>query len=122
MLKAKVENKKRSVDQAKQWYVLYCKPNTEKSTTQKLKEKGFDVYCPTQTQIRQWSDRKKKIEKPVLPSMLLVYIKDKDRPQAFTIPSVQRYLFFAKEPSILYFQKKESIYLMTLEKNGKPYG
>ena len=101
MPEAKVGHKRRRIEQDKQWFVLYCKPNTEKSTTQKLKEKGFDVYCPTQTQIRQWSDRKKKIEKPVLPSMLLVHIQDKDRPQVFTIPTVQRYLFFAKEPAVV---------------------
>ena len=101
MRRAEVGNKKKSVDQTKNWYVLYCKPNTEKSTTQKLKEKGFEVYCPTQTQVKQWSDRKKKIEKPVLPSMLLVYIKDKNRPQVFTIPSVQRYLFFAQQPAVV---------------------
>ena len=101
MLKAKVENKKRSVDQTKQWFVLYCKPNTEISTTQKLREQGFDVYCPTQTQIRQWSDRKKKIEKPVLPSMLLVYIKDKNRTQVFSVHTVQRYLFFERQPAVV---------------------
>ena len=101
MLEAKIKHKKKSFTQQKLWYVLYCKPNTEKSTTQKLKEQGFEVYCPTQIQVRQWSDRKKKIEKPVLPSMILIKTKDKDRSLVFAIPTVQRYLFFAQQAAVV---------------------
>ena len=101
MLEAKIKHKKKSFTQQKLWYVLYCKPNTEKSTTQKLKEQGFEVYCPTQTQVRQWSDRKKKIEKPVLPSMILIKTKDKDRSLVFEVSTVNRYLFFEKQPAVV---------------------
>ena len=62
MLETKFKHKSKSFTQQKLWYVIYCKPNTEKRTAQKLKELDFEVYCPTQTQVRQWSDRKKKIE------------------------------------------------------------
>ena len=101
MPQAEIIHKKKHFVQNKLWFVLYCKPNTEKSTAQKLKDNGFEVYCPTQTQVKQWSDRKKKIEKPVLPSMLLIYLKDKDRSQVFTVPTVQRYLFFARQPAVV---------------------
>ena len=101
MPQAESIHKKKHFVENKLWFVLYCKPNTEKNTAQKLKDNGFEVYCPTQMQVRQWSDRKKKIEKPVLPSMILVYIKDKDRSQVFTIPTIQRYLFFARQPAVV---------------------
>lgn len=101
MLETKFKHKSKSFTQQRLWYVIYCKPNTEKSTAQKLKELDFEVYCPTQIQVRQWSDRKKKIEKPVLPSMLLIKIKDKDRSLVFEVPTVNRYLFFQKQPAVV---------------------
>lgn len=33
---------------------------------------GVEAYCPTCSEVRQWSDRKKTIQKPALPSMVLV--------------------------------------------------
>ena len=101
MPEARIVHKTRDTAQKKSWFVLYCKPNTEKSTAQKLKNIGYEVYCPTRTEVRQWSDRKKKIEKPVLPSMILVCTKDKNRSQVFTVPTVHRYLSFARQPAIV---------------------
>lgn len=90
----------------KNWYVLYCKPNTEKKTAQRLSERGIKVYCPLKTELRQWSDRKKKVEVPVLPSMLMVYLKEKNRQQVFEVPTAVRYLFWLKKPAIV---KEEEI-------------
>jgi transcription antitermination factor NusG len=86
-------------DLKKQWYVVYCKPNTEKKTAEKLEQCGVKVYCPLKTEVRQWSDRKKKIKVPVLPSMLLVKFKDKDRPKVFQVTTVVRYLYWLNKPA-----------------------
>jgi len=83
------------------WYVLYCKPNTEKKTAERLARLGIKAYCPMKVEMRQWSDRKKKVFVPVLPSMVLVYLKDKNRPEVFQISSVVRYLFWLKKPAIV---------------------
>lgn len=93
-------------DNQKHWYVLYCKPNTEKKTAQRLSECGINVYCPLKTEIRQWSDRKKKVEVPVLPSMLMVYLKEKNRQQVFEVATAVRYLYWLKKPAIV---KEEEI-------------
>ena len=39
-----------------------------------LNKIGIEAYCPVRIEMRQWSDRKKKIKTPLLPSMLLVKI------------------------------------------------
>ena len=54
------------------WNVLHIKPRAEKKVTESLKNIGVNVYCPLVEEVRQWSDRKKKISKPLLPSMVLV--------------------------------------------------
>jgi len=84
---------------SKHWFVVYCKPNTEKKTSERLTEIGINTYCPTQTVVRQWSDRKKKIRVPVLPSMILVHLREKDRNQVFQVPTVMRYLHWLKQPA-----------------------
>lgn len=58
----------------KKWYAIYVKSRCEKKAWQKLTEKGIDSYLPLQQKIQQWSDRKKKVELPLLPGYLFVHI------------------------------------------------
>lgn len=58
----------------KKWYALYTNPRSEKKTAEKLAEKGVEVYLPLQTTIKQWSDRKKKVEEPLFKSYLFVCV------------------------------------------------
>jgi transcription antitermination factor NusG len=98
-----------TIDSRKQWYVVYCKPNTEKKTAEKLEQCGIIVYCPLKTEIRQWSDRKKKIQVPVLPSMLLVKLMDSERPKVFQVFTVVRYLFWLKKPAVVKNEEVEEL-------------
>lgn len=97
------------INTKKQWYVVYCKPNTEKKTAERLTQCGINVYCPLKTEIRRWSDRKKKIQVPVLPSMILVHLKDKDRAKVFQVPTVVRFLFWLKKPAIVREEEVEEL-------------
>ena len=54
------------------WNVLYTRPRAEKKAALELSALGAQVYCPTIEVLSQWSDRKKRIQKPALPSMVLV--------------------------------------------------
>ena len=110
MASAEPTSKKLSkVDSKKQWYVVYCKPNTEKKTAERLAQYGVKVYCPLKTELRQWSDRKKKVQVPVLPSMVLVNIKYKDRSQVFQVPTAVRFLFWLKKPAVVRYNEVEEL-------------
>ena len=61
------------------WNVLNTKPRAEKKTAMELAALGAQVYCPTIYVLSQWSDRKKRIQKPALPSMVLVKEDTPDR-------------------------------------------
>ena len=76
------------------WHVLYTKPNTELKVASRLAELGLEVYCPTITKVRQWSDRKKKIKVPLVPSYVFVRVDAKDRNSVFDVPGVRSYLFW----------------------------
>lgn len=83
------------------WYVLHTKPRSEKKVEDKLLSLGINAYCPTRSEIRFWSDRKKRIEVPVLPSMVLVNIDAKDINKVFEVPSVVRYMFWLGKRAIV---------------------
>lgn len=76
------------------WYVLHTKPRSEKKVEENLLSLGINAYCPTRPEIRFWSDRKKRIDVPLLPSMVLVNIDDKDINRVFNSPLVVRYMFW----------------------------
>ena len=54
------------------WYVIKTMSRAEKKTAERLDSLGFTNYLPLQTTIKQWSDRKKKIEVPLIPGALFI--------------------------------------------------
>ncbi len=81
------------------WYVLITKPKSERKVAQKLQQNGIEVCCPVRVEMRQWSDRKKKVEVPLLPSMILVKVEDHERPAVFDVFGAVRYLFWLGQPA-----------------------
>jgi len=79
------------------WYVLYVKPKSEKKTAKQLEELGFNIYCPVITTVKQWSDRKKKVEEPLIRSCIFIKVEEKERNDVFDVPGVVRYLFYLGE-------------------------
>jgi transcriptional antiterminator RfaH len=75
------------------WFVLCTKPRNELKVTERLSNLGVKVYTPTKIEVRQWSDRKKKVTVPLLPSMVLVQVLEKEVDRVFEIPGVVRFLF-----------------------------
>ena len=83
------------------WYVIHTKPRGEKKAEEQLLSLGINAYCPTRNEIRIWSDRKKRIQVPVLPSMVLVNIEDKDINRVFESPLVVRYMFWMGKRAVV---------------------
>lgn len=62
----------------KQWFALYTKSRAEKRVEELLREKGIETYLPLEKKLKQWSDRKKMVEEPLIRSYIFVYIQMKD--------------------------------------------
>jgi transcription antitermination factor NusG len=77
----------------KKWFVLCTKPRNELKVLNRLLSLGIDAYTPSRIELRQWSDRKRKVMVPLLPSMVLVRLDEKKVHKVFEIPGVVRYLF-----------------------------
>ena len=62
------------------WYVMRTKPRQEKAVRTELQAFGVELYLPTTTDYHYYGHgRKKKIESPVLPSMVFVHVEADDR-------------------------------------------
>lgn len=57
----------------KQWYVARVQMNCERKSAQRISSLGYETFVPVQEVVRQWSDRKKKIERVLIP--LIVFFK-----------------------------------------------
>lgn len=104
------------------WFVLYTKPRAEKKLAQQLMDDGIETYCPTKTEIKQWSDRKKKVETPVLPSMVLVHIEKNKRNMVFNRTHAVRYLFWQGKPAIVTQEEVDSLKSVTQDSTFKNHG
>ena len=80
------------------WYAVYTRPRAEKLVYQRIRETGIEVFLPMQKTIRQWSDRKKVIEKPLLSSYIFVKTKPKLFPLVFKIYGVVKFITFESKP------------------------
>ena len=77
---------------------------------QKLFEKlKIEVYCPIVIQVRQWSDRKKKVQIPLFTSYVFVNLAETEREKVFQVPGVLRYLHWLGKPAIVKDEEIETI-------------
>ena len=99
------------------WNVIYTKSRSEKKVEERLKNIGIEAYCPVRTEVKFWSDRKKSILVPVLPSMVLVKIEKNNRNQVFDIPGVVRYMFWLKNHAVVRDSEVDSLKLLLKSNN-----
>ena len=85
----------------KKWFVVYTKPQQELKVAERLSVMGITNYCPTITLVKQYSDRKKKVIKPLLASYVIVQLEEKEREKVFACSGIVRYLFYLGKPVVV---------------------
>ena len=56
----------------KRWIAVLVQVNCEKKTATRLGKVGYETYIPTQQEVHQWSDRKKKVDRLIIPMVVFV--------------------------------------------------
>ena len=59
-------------DKIKKWNAVYVNSRAEKKISEMLNSKGLEAYAPLVKTMRQWSDRKKMVELPLLNGYVFV--------------------------------------------------
>lgn len=66
---------------SKFWIAAYTRPKSEKKAASELAKNpliNIETYVATQTLIRQWSDRKKKVESVVIPMIIFAEVSTEE--------------------------------------------
>ena len=99
------------------WLVLHTNPRAEMKVAQWLERIGVEAYCPARMEMRQRSDRKKKICVPLLPSMVLVNIDGREKNKVFDVQGVVRYLYWLGQLAKVSVDKVLTLKEVTAGKN-----
>ena len=68
----------------KRWVAALVQVHSERSVSKRLQDMGIESWVPTQSEVHQWSDRKKKVERVVIPMIVFVHVQESDiKPLAY---------------------------------------
>lgn len=85
----------------KHWFVFYTKSRQEKKVNELLEKRGFETYLPLHKVVRQWSDRKKKVEVPLFNSYIFVFDFEHNVPAILQTPGVAWIIKLGGKPAVL---------------------
>jgi len=83
------------IDQNYRWYPVYTRSRAEKKAHDELIRKGIVSYLPLRKTLKQWSDRKKIVEEPLIKSYLFVYISSKEYTEVLMTNGIARFIYFS---------------------------
>ena len=89
------------VTQDKKWYALYVSSRQEKKVQESLLTKGIEAYTPVVKTMKQWSDRKKMIELPLITGYVFVKHADSEKEKVFTVNGIVNYVTFERKPAVV---------------------
>ncbi len=102
---------------APEWYAVYTYPNVEKNVYAKIVEMGVESYLPLQKVVKQWSDRKKKVEQPLFPNYVFVKTAPQHRFALFHIKGLVRFVAFEGKPVAIPEKEIDVIKKMMTQEN-----
>lgn len=100
--------------QHRQWLVAYVQSCLEKKTAERLAAMQIECYLPVQSEIHQWSDRRKQVDRLVIPMMIFVHVSPQERPLPLGLQSVSRYMVLRgdKVPAVIPDEQMERFRFM----------
>jgi transcription elongation factor/antiterminator RfaH len=88
-------------DLTKHWYALYVRSRSEKKVLMQLEEQGIEAFLPLVTRLKQWSDRKKKVEEPLFKSYVFVHSNEKEHYPVLNVYGVVKFVTFEHKPVVV---------------------
>jgi transcription antitermination factor NusG len=67
------------------WYAVYTRPRAEKKVYQRMLDHDFEAFLPLVKTVRQWSDRKKIVQVPLISSYVFVNMQEQHLNKTLTI-------------------------------------
>lgn len=83
------------------WFALYTKSRNEKKVHALLQARGIESFLPVQKTLKQWSDRKKWVEEPLIRSYVFVCISEREYFDVLNTPGAVRFVFFEGKAAVI---------------------
>ena len=83
------------------WYVLFVRSNQEKRVSQHLQSRAIEHFLPVFESVRQWKDRKVKLQCPLFPGYVFVKLPLTERLKALVVPNVLSLVGSTNVPSVM---------------------
>ncbi|MCK5730324.1 MAG: UpxY family transcription antiterminator [Draconibacterium sp.] len=97
-----------NIDQ-KKWCVVYTRSRAEKKVREELTINNIECFLPIQKKLRQWKDRKKWVEVPLMSGYCFVNILRKEYDKVLQINNVVCYVTFEGKAAVIPEQQINSL-------------
>ena len=108
-------------EEIKTWYAIYTKPRAEKKVAQRIEDKNIEVFLPLVKKVRKWSDRKKIIYFPLIPSYVFVKINENNLLVVLPLDGVVRVLTHLGKPAKVKDLEIENLKILSNNEEGYDY-
>ena len=78
----------------KRWVAALVQMNCEKKVASKLDKLGITNYVPIQKEVHQWSDRKKIIDRIVIPMVVFVHLTPNEEDEFRKLPFILKFITY----------------------------
>ena len=95
------------------WYAIFTKPRSEKKVHQRMLDQDIEAFLPMIKTVRQWSDRKKTVEVPLISSYIFVLMQEKDLYQTLPIQGTVNVLKHLGKPAKIRAVEIENLKILT---------
>lgn len=93
----------------KHWHVIYTRSRAEKRVIEELVYKKIECFLPLQKKLRQWKDRKKWVEMPLMTGYCFVNISRKEYEEVLKTANVVCFITFEGKAAIVPDNQIEAI-------------
>lgn len=107
----------------KYWFVVYTRSKWEKKVVDLLTKKGIENFCPLVMVVKQWADRKKKVEEPLFNSYVFVHASESEHLPIQQTEGIINFVYWLGKPAIVKDNEIEAIrnylnnsYTLSIEK------
>ncbi len=68
-----------------------------KKTSERLTKMGVENFLPIQQEVHNWSDRRKVVDRVILPMMISVHVDPQEQKEVLTLSAISRYMVLRGE-------------------------
>lgn len=78
----------------KRWVAALVQMNCEKKAATFLNKVGYETYIPTQLDVHQWSDRKKKVDRLIIPMVIFVRLAQNEEDEFRRLSFILKFITY----------------------------